>query len=110
MKHHTKEERLRFLNEWESSGKTAEDFSGEQGFSVVTLKRWAKESKTSNKQTHSFLPVKIVSEKNTDTENDPCLIKIGDIFTIECKAETSRRAIEIALQAVVKTCGQMLAR
>lgn len=110
MKHHTKEERLRFLNEWESSGKTAEDFSGEQGFSVVTLKRWAKEIKRPDKQTHSFLPVRIVSEKKTDTASDPCVIKIGDFLAIECKATTSRRAIEIALQAAVKTCGLMLVR
>lgn len=110
MKHHTKEERLIFLNEWESSGKTAETFSAEHGFSVVTLKRWVKESKRTDKQTQSFLPVRIVSEKKMDTESDPCVIKIGDFFAIECSATTSRRAIEIALQAAVKTCGQMLVR
>ncbi|HKL86981.1 MAG TPA: hypothetical protein VJ861_11675 [Treponemataceae bacterium] len=86
MKQHTKKERLIFLNERETSGKTA------------------------NKQTQSFLPVKIVSEKNTDKESDPCLIKIGDIFTIKCSATTSRRAIEIVLPAAVKTCGQMIVR
>ena len=105
MKRYTKEERAKFIVAWKESGKSVKDFSFEQNININTFKYWVsvRENTTTDKQ--AFLPITIINENERRIENEPCLIKIGGLFLVECKSTSNLKSIELALQAAVRVCG-----
>jgi len=105
LKRYTKEERAQFITAWKESGKSIKDFSFEQNININTFKYWASVKESTTKERQSFLPITIINENLRSTRCEPCVIKIGDFFSVECSPTSNLKSIELALKAAVNVCG-----
>ena len=105
MKRYTKEERAQFIVAWKESGKSAKDFSFEQNININTFKYWVSARENVTKEKQAFLPITIINENLRGTRYEPCVIKIGELFSVECSPISNLKSIELALKAAVNVCG-----
>jgi len=105
LKRYTKEERARFIVAWKESGKSVKDFSFEQNININTFKYWASVGETTTKDKQAFLPITIINENERRIVAEPCVIKIGGLFSVECRSTSNLKSIELALKAALNVCG-----
>jgi hypothetical protein len=105
VKKYTIEQRTQFLEEWKKSCMPLKDFASEQNININTFKYWVINTKKDSKVNTAFLPLTIVKQNEVRSNVEPCVIKIGELLSIECTSTSNLQSLEIALQAAVNICG-----
>jgi len=105
VKRYTMEQRTQFLEEWKKSCMPLKDFAREHNININTFKYWVINTKKDSKVNPTFLSLTIVNQNEVRSSNEPCIIKIGELFSIECTSTSNLQSLEVALQAAVNICG-----